>query len=38
MARYEQQDALSYLLYLVGGSVVAFHLDDVDAWVRRMPA
>ena len=35
MRRYEMQDALSYLLYLVGGSVVAFHLDEVDAWVRR---
>jgi peptidoglycan/LPS O-acetylase OafA/YrhL len=35
MARYAQQDALSYLLYLIGGGVVAFHLDEVDAWVRR---
>jgi peptidoglycan/LPS O-acetylase OafA/YrhL len=35
LLRYAQQDALSYLLYLVGGSVVAFHLDEVDAWVRR---
>jgi peptidoglycan/LPS O-acetylase OafA/YrhL len=35
MQRYAQQDALSYLLYLVGGSVVAFHLDDVHAWVVR---
>jgi peptidoglycan/LPS O-acetylase OafA/YrhL len=35
MERYAQQDGLSYLLYLVGGSVVAFHLDEVDAWVRR---
>jgi peptidoglycan/LPS O-acetylase OafA/YrhL len=34
MQKYEQQDALSYLLYLVGGSVIAFHLEDVDAWVR----
>jgi peptidoglycan/LPS O-acetylase OafA/YrhL len=25
MLRYDQQDALSYLLYLIGGSVVAFH-------------
>jgi peptidoglycan/LPS O-acetylase OafA/YrhL len=30
---YEQQDMLSYLLYLVGGSVVAFHLDAVHGWV-----
>jgi len=35
MQRYAQQDALSYLLYLVGGSVVAFHLDEVHAWVVR---
>jgi peptidoglycan/LPS O-acetylase OafA/YrhL len=33
MVRYAQQDGLSYLLYLVGGSVVAFHLDEVHAWV-----
>jgi len=33
MVRYGQQDALSYLLYLVGGCVVAFHLDQVHAWV-----
>jgi peptidoglycan/LPS O-acetylase OafA/YrhL len=35
MQRYAQQDALSYLLYLTGGSVVAFHLDEVHAWVVR---
>jgi peptidoglycan/LPS O-acetylase OafA/YrhL len=35
METYAQQDALSYLLYLVGGSVVAFHLDEVHAWVCR---
>ena len=33
MVRYAQQDALSYLLYLIGGAVVAFHLDEVHAWV-----
>jgi peptidoglycan/LPS O-acetylase OafA/YrhL len=33
MIRFGQQDALSYLLYLVGGCVVAFHLDQVHAWV-----
>jgi peptidoglycan/LPS O-acetylase OafA/YrhL len=33
MLRYAQQDALSYLLYLIGGSVVAFHLDEAHAWV-----
>ncbi len=35
MLKYDQQDALSYLLYLIGGSVVAFHLDEVHAWVVR---
>jgi peptidoglycan/LPS O-acetylase OafA/YrhL len=33
MVRYGQQDALSYLFYLIGGGVVAFHLDEVHAWV-----
>jgi peptidoglycan/LPS O-acetylase OafA/YrhL len=33
MIRYGQQDVLSYLLYLIGGGVVAFHLDEVHAWV-----
>jgi peptidoglycan/LPS O-acetylase OafA/YrhL len=33
MVTFGQQDALSYLLYLVGGCVVAFHLDEVHAWV-----
>jgi peptidoglycan/LPS O-acetylase OafA/YrhL len=35
MLKYAQQDALSYLLYLVGGCVVARHLEQADAWVRR---
>ena len=35
MQYYAQVDALSYVLYLVGGSVVAFHLDDVHDWVVR---
>jgi peptidoglycan/LPS O-acetylase OafA/YrhL len=35
MQYYAQVDALSYVLYLVGGSIVAFHLDDVHAWVVR---
>jgi peptidoglycan/LPS O-acetylase OafA/YrhL len=34
MQQYNQQDALSYLLYLVGGCIVALHLEQVDAWVR----
>ena len=33
MLKYGPQDALSYLLYLIGGSVVAFHLDEVHDWV-----
>ena len=33
MLKYQVQDALSYLLYLIGGGVVAFHLDQVHAWV-----
>jgi peptidoglycan/LPS O-acetylase OafA/YrhL len=33
MLKWEQQDALSYLLYLIGGAVVAFHLDQVHDWV-----
>ncbi len=35
MLKYAQQDGLSYLLYLVGGGIVACHLEAVDAWVRR---
>jgi peptidoglycan/LPS O-acetylase OafA/YrhL len=33
MVKSGQQDALSYLLYLIGGCVVAFHLDQVHEWV-----
>jgi peptidoglycan/LPS O-acetylase OafA/YrhL len=35
MQKYAQRDALSYLLYLVGGGLVAFHLDQVHVWVVR---
>lgn len=35
MQRYSQEDGLSYLLYLVGGCVVARHFEMADAWVRR---
>jgi peptidoglycan/LPS O-acetylase OafA/YrhL len=38
MVTYGQEDALSYVLYLIGGGVVAFHLEEVDQWVRRHPA
>ena len=34
MMKYDEQDALSYVLYLVGGCVVACHLEQVDGWVR----
>jgi peptidoglycan/LPS O-acetylase OafA/YrhL len=33
MRDYQQEDALSYVLYLIGGGVVAFHLEEVHAWV-----
>ena len=34
MQKYDEQDALSYVLYLAGGCLVAEHLEQVDAWVR----
>jgi peptidoglycan/LPS O-acetylase OafA/YrhL len=34
LVTYAQENALSYVLFLVGGAVVAFHLEDVDRWVR----
>jgi peptidoglycan/LPS O-acetylase OafA/YrhL len=33
MVRFGQQDILSYLLYLVGGCVVAFRFEQVHAWI-----
>lgn len=35
MEKYIQQDALTYLIYLVGGCIVAFHFEQVDTWVRQ---
>jgi peptidoglycan/LPS O-acetylase OafA/YrhL len=35
MAEYAQQDALTYLLYLIGGCIFACHLEQADAWLRR---
>jgi peptidoglycan/LPS O-acetylase OafA/YrhL len=32
---WAQREATTYVLYLIGGSVTAFHLDRVDAWLRR---
>ncbi len=34
---YAQENALSYVLFLIGGAVVAFHLEDVDRWLRGNP-
>ena len=33
MVRFGQQDVFSYPFFLVGGCVVAFHLDQVHTWV-----
>jgi peptidoglycan/LPS O-acetylase OafA/YrhL len=33
LGAFEERDALCYVLYLVGGCVVAFHLEEVHAWV-----
>ena len=35
MMRYAQEDALSYVLYLMGGAVVAWHLEQVHDWLVR---
>ena len=35
MQKWAQQDSLSYVLYLIGGGVVAFHFEQVHAWVLR---
>jgi peptidoglycan/LPS O-acetylase OafA/YrhL len=32
---WAQREAPTYVLYLIGGAVVAFHLKEVDEWVRR---
>jgi len=32
---WAQKEAPTYVLYLIGGCVAAFHLDKVDAWLRR---
>jgi peptidoglycan/LPS O-acetylase OafA/YrhL len=34
---YAQENALSYVLFLIGGAVVAFHLEEVDRWLRGNP-
>jgi peptidoglycan/LPS O-acetylase OafA/YrhL len=35
LVTYAQENSLEYVLYLIGGGVVAFHLHEVDRWVRR---
>jgi peptidoglycan/LPS O-acetylase OafA/YrhL len=32
---FGERDAFSYVLYLIGGCVVAFHFDEADTWVRE---
>src|ERR1700685_1072237 len=34
MERDARKDALACVLYLIGGGVVAFHIEEVAAWVR----
>ena len=38
LIEYGQENALCYVLYLVGGAVVAYHLSDVHDWVCRHAA
>lgn len=35
VVEYAQENAFSYLLYLIGGAVVAVHLSDVHDWLMR---
>jgi peptidoglycan/LPS O-acetylase OafA/YrhL len=35
VVEYAQENAGSYLLYLIGGAVVAVHLSDVHDWLMR---
>jgi len=35
MIKYGQEWALSYVLYLIGGGVVAFHMQEAHDWVVR---
>jgi peptidoglycan/LPS O-acetylase OafA/YrhL len=32
---WAQRELPTYLIYLVGGTIIAFHLTEADAWVRR---
>ena len=33
LVAYGQENAACYVLYLLGGAIVAFHLSDVHDWV-----
>jgi peptidoglycan/LPS O-acetylase OafA/YrhL len=35
VVEYAQENAFSYVLYLLGGAVVAVHLSDVHEWLMR---
>jgi peptidoglycan/LPS O-acetylase OafA/YrhL len=35
VVEYAQENALFYVLYLIGGAVVAIHLSDVHDWLMR---
>jgi peptidoglycan/LPS O-acetylase OafA/YrhL len=34
LVHYAQEDAFNYVLFLIGGGVIAFHFAEVDRWVR----
>lgn len=34
LINWAQEDSLEYVLFLIGGAVVAFHFEEVDRWVR----
>ena len=35
VVEYAQENAFSYVLYLIGGAVVAAHLSEVHDWLMR---
>jgi peptidoglycan/LPS O-acetylase OafA/YrhL len=35
LVAYAQDDPFEYVLFLIGGAVAAFHLRDVDQWLRK---
>jgi len=34
LINWAQEDSLEYVLFLIGGAVIAFHFEEVDRWVR----